>query len=373
MAEQRYTLRCMNCREKEENSIISCGLCGGGLTPVYLDSEDEATTIRRKQSYIDKPIFETFRNLLPLQHTSQYITLHDYFIPVLSCKNLSQKYFSSLQAKLEFLHLTSSIKDREATIEVSKAKELGYKTVVVASTGNLASSLASHCQKASLNCRVYVPATASNAKLHQIRAYGAIVEKMEMNYDQIVSFVRKEAEQRGYFLGALQAFRSEGYKTVAYELYLQKFSPPQRVIVPMGDGTTFVGIWQGFRELYRLKLIKRMPQMIGVQEKGLDPIVVRFHASGKLDSSFHGIAKAIHIANPLDGNLAIQAMRETRGTCLSVTTAEIQNAFQELALFEGVYTEYASAATFAAFKKLLLVSSLKGITMLILTGHGLKN
>jgi threonine synthase len=365
----------MSCKGEEKNSIISCSLCGGGLTPVYFDSEDEAATIRRKQLHIEinEPIFETFHNLLPLQHTSRYTTLHDYFIPVLSCKNLSQKYLCSLQAKLEFLHLTSSIKDREATVEVSKAKELGYKTVVVASTGNLASSLASHCQKAGLNCRVYVPTTVSDAKLYQIKTYGATVEKKEMNYDQIVLFVRKEAEQRGYFLGGLQAFRSEGYKTVAYELYLQKPSLPQRVIVPMGDGTTFVGIWQGFRDLYRLKLTKRIPQMIGVQEKGLDPVAIRFNSSGKLDSSFHGIAKAIHIVNPLDGDLAIQAMRETKGTCLSVTTAEIRNAFQELAISEGIYTEYASAATFAAFKKLLLASSLNGITMLILTGHGLKN
>lgn len=373
MIKQKYSLHCSYCNSLETNSIIGCSKCHGSLIAEYNYSEDEGATGWRDKELIDNSIFETFRLLLPFNASSSFIKLHSYLTPILDCTEISEKYNSHLQAKLEFLQLTGSVKDREAVIEVTKAKELGYKTLVVASTGNLASSLASHCQKARITCQVFVPSTTSESKLKQIRAYGSDVHKMDLDYDQIASHVREIADKNRFFLGGLQAFRTEGYKTVAYEIFIQSEIMPERVIVPMGDATTFVGIWRGFSDLFRMKLIKKMPKMIGVQEKGLDPIAICFHKKGKLETDFHGIAKAIHIGNPLDGNLAIQAMQETGGECLSVTTKDIEMAYNDLALLQGVYTEYTSATTLAAFKKLSQSTILNGNTMLILTGHGLKN
>lgn len=367
-----YILRCSNCNQIEKNSIINCGKCDGSLIPEYKYPKFFDLKILKNDNS-NSSVYSTFSSLLPICNDPNFVRFQDYFTPIIRCQELSKKYKTNLSAKLEFLNLTASVKEREGIIEASMAKKLGYAGIIVASTGNLAASLAFHCQQAKLKCLVYVPRKTSDTKLMQIKTYGAKVKKLKMNYDQIAKFVKQEAQKKNYFLGALQAFRMEGYKTVAYELFFQTKRLPDQVIVPMGDATTFAGIWRGFLDLKKLGLIKKLPRMIGVQEKGIDPIVIAYNNQGKLEKNFHGLAKAIHISQPLDIKIALYAIKTTGGVCLSVTSSEIKEAFQELARNEGIYSEYASATTLAAFKKLEKEKLSVCDTILIITGHGLKN
>lgn len=367
-----YRLYCSRCHQLEKNSIIDCDRCGSSLIPEYVYPKHFALKINMLRKHKDS-VYSIFQPFLPMHDSRNLADSQGYLTPIVECKILSKKYNTKLLAKLEFLNLTASVKEREGVIEASMAKELGYAGIIVASTGNLAASLAFHCQQVGLKCLVYVPSTISDTKLTQIVTYGAQVKKLKMNYDQLARFVRQEAKKNNYFLGALQAFRMEGYKTVAYELLLQNKKLPSQVIVPMGDATTFSGIWRGFLNLKKLGLIDSFPRMIGVQEKGIDPIVIDYYKKGKLKNDFHGIAKAIHISQPLDMGIALEAMKTSCGKCLAVTSDEIKDSFQELARNEGIYSEYASAATFAAFKKLVKEKFPVYNTVLIITGHGLKN
>lgn len=275
--------------------------------------------------------------------------------------------------KLEYLNITNSVKDREAIIEVCKAKELGYKTVITASTGNLAASLAAYSSKIGIACIAYVPWNISDSKISQIMKYGANVKKIKKTYDQLAEFAKEEALSKKYFLGGLQAFRCEGYKTVSYELFLQSIQNDSKVFVSMGDGTTLTGIFNGFNELKDYGYIKNIPQIIGVQEKGIDPIVNAFKENQVLSiKKYAGVAKAININNPQDVTQALYAIRKSGGNCISVSSLEIIDACKELASKEGIYSEYASAATFAAFKKVVSDKSRK-VIILIISGSGLKN
>lgn len=73
---------------------------------------------------------------------------------------------------------TSSFKDRPMTVGVSKAVELGYDTVVSASSGNAAASLSAYSAKAGLRCITFVPEMASSGKLVQLAMYGARVVRV---------------------------------------------------------------------------------------------------------------------------------------------------------------------------------------------------
>jgi threonine synthase len=63
---------------------------------------------------------------------------------------------------------TGSFKDRSMTVGVSKALELGVDTVVTASSGNAAASLAAYSAKAGIKCFAFVLEFASPAKNDQI-------------------------------------------------------------------------------------------------------------------------------------------------------------------------------------------------------------
>ena len=80
------------------------------------------------------------------------------------------------------------------------------------------------------------------------------------------------------------------------------------------------------------------------------------------------IASAISVGSPNYGLESLYAIRITKGKIVTVTDEEIRIAKSELA-HKGLYVEASSATTYAACKKL----KLKGKTVMILTGHGLKD
>jgi threonine synthase len=85
-------------------------------------------------------------------------------------------------------------------------------------------------------------------------------------------------------------------------------------------------------------------------------------------------ALAILVAKPLQGELAIKAIRESDGLALTVSDSEILAAELQIAKLEGVFAEPASSATIAALKKLVekgKVSCDSSVVCLI-TGSGLK-
>ncbi len=57
---------------------------------------------------------------------------------------LSDTYNADLSAKLEFQHPTGCFKDRGSYIEVQKALELNADAICLASTGNMAASVAAY-------------------------------------------------------------------------------------------------------------------------------------------------------------------------------------------------------------------------------------
>jgi threonine synthase len=57
----------------------------------------------------------------------------------------------------------------------------------------------------------------------------------------------------------------EGYKTIAYETYVQLGAAPGSVFVPTAFAELLYGIWKGFRELRELGLAGTTPKMIACE------------------------------------------------------------------------------------------------------------
>src|SRR5208283_1117977 len=169
-------------------------------------------------------------------------------------------------------------------------------------------------------------------------------------------------------------------KTTEYEICEQTgWSTPRNIIVPMGDGGHLSMIWRGINELLKIGLLRKAnARMIGVQAQGSSPIVKAFQDKKlhpKLLENGQTIAIDIGMMRPIHGNLALQAISQSRGLATTVSDSEMLNAASLLAKTEGLFAEPASASTIASLWKLVENGEIDRDeeTICVLTGAGLKD
>ena len=351
-----YKIVCTNCNHIETKSIVSCSICSKGLETQNLNKK----TIDLQE----KNIFLRYNSFFSEDNKEILNRYPNNSTPIIKLKR------GHIYAKLEYCSFSFSSKDREAFIEIAMAIKLGYKGITVASTGNMGGALASLCAIYQFPCYVFVPEDTSEVKIKQITQFGAVIKKVSGTYDDIVPIVMKFATENNLFLASLQAFRFEGYKTIAYEIF-QTFGKdlPKNITIPLGDGTTYVAIWKGFQDLLSLGLIDACPSLIGVQASQCAPIANAFAQKStiKIIQNPKTIAKAIRIGSPLDGEYAIKVANKTKGKILSYSEEQIIESQKSL-LRQGINAEYTSALTYCP----VLFDKVEDCLLLI-TGSGFKN
>ncbi|NLT37672.1 MAG: threonine synthase [Methanomassiliicoccus sp.] len=351
-------VRCYECGADVEDPLLdSCPKCGGLLT-IELDL-DAAAGIR-PYDLRKRPLgVWRYAPFLPVD-ASKAISLLEGGTPLYDCRNLVSKVgIKSLHVKYEGANPTGSFKDRGMTVGVSRALELGCKTVGCASTGNTSASLAAYAAKGGLRCVVLLPSgKVAAGKLAQAMFYGAKVVMVDGNFDDALAVVKQLARERElYLLNSVNPYRPEGQKTVAFEIVDQlNFEVPDRIILPVGNAANIWAVYKAFKEWRSLGWIDRIPMLTGIQASGSAPIVEAFR-SGKRDfvpeEHPETVATAIRIGNPASGKKALRAIFDTKGYAESVTDEEILAAQKLLGRSEGVGVEPASAASIAGLLKLV--------------------
>jgi threonine synthase len=314
-----------------------------------------------------------------LPETKSVVTLGEGGTPLHRAERLAKRFgLSEVYLKDETRNPTNSFRDRCAALMVSNALDLRNAAVVCASNGNLGASLAAYCARSDLSCQVIVPKMVDMGKLAQMLIYDAIIEEDGDFLDESLKRVELIAKETDWYQATaeLNPLVIEAQKTISYEV-AEQFGVPDCFIVSMGSGGTIYSIWKGFKELQAMGKINALPKMIGVQADGCSPIV-NAHLKGQSEpiaiSRPFTDALAILVRNPLNGQWALETMKESKGTAIAVSDSEIIAAEQEVARLEGIFAEPSSSATIAALKKLVdqgIVQKQDKIVCLI-TGSGLK-
>ena len=324
-----------------------------------------------------------YRELLPIEKEESVVSLAEGGTGLHLCKRLGPKLgLKNLYVKNEGENPTGSFKDRGMTVAISKAKELGKKKVLCASTGNTAASLAAYSARADMECIVLVPkGKVAGGKMLQVIIHGAKVVEVEGDFDKALEDAVKMSDRNKelYLMNSVNPFRLEGQKTLAFEILDQlDHTVPETVILPVGNGGNISAAWKGFTEFQQLKIVKSRPRMIGIQAEKAAPIanaVKNGQDSITPTKEPQTIATAIRIGSPVNWPKVLRAIRESEGTAETVTDREILEAQKELAILEGIFVEPASAASIAGLKKLAeqgkVVSS--ETIVCVTTGHGLKD
>lgn len=283
-----------------------------------------------------------------------------------------------LYLKNEGLNPTGAFKDRGSFVEINKAKELGYKTVCVASTGNMAASVAAYSAQAGLECFVFVPENTPKGKLAQAISYGAHVIQVRGTYSDAYLLTIQVAKEFGYYLAGDYAFRGEGQKSLSYEVCEQLwFGRIDWVIVPVGMGTNLSYIWKGFKEYFEFGLITQLPKMVAVQADGACTIVTAFLTNSKIKplDKVQTVCSAIACGMPIDYPKVLKALKDSKGTAIAVSDDDALGAQQTLAKLEALYVEPSSATVITALEKLINKKVIKAddVVVCVGTGAGLKD
>lgn len=362
--------KCLNCGEEvyEVLHVSRCRKCGGLM---------EYKCDLKQFEFSGSFTFWRYRSLLP--NVENVVSLGEGGTHLHRARRLARMVgLNELYLKDETRNPTGSFRDRCATLLISNAVDLKCRAVVCATNGNLGASMAAYCAKGGLACHVVVPRNVDMGKLAQLLVYGAVVEECGDIVDDSLVRAEEIAEETGWYQGSveLNPLSLEALKTIAYEVF-EQLDVPDWFIVPLGSGGTLYAIWKGFMELEKIGKVNSLPRMVGVQAEGCAPIVNAYlqNLAGPVPvekPSTHALA--ILVKNPSYGKCAMEAIKKTKGIAVSVSDEEIFSAERELAKFEGIFSEPASAATYAALRRLVnqgIVDEADKVVCLI-TGSGLK-
>ena len=373
--------RCVKCGKEYEAvpNLENCS-CGGILDIIY-----DYDSIKKK---LNKDVLKSrkdysmwrYREVLPVEDDTPNTPLRVGWSPMYEAQRLADMLgIKKLYIKDDGINPTSSLKDRASAMAVAKAIEAKADVIACSSTGNAASSLAGNAAAAGLKTYIFVPSRAPKGKVAQLMTFGANVVSVDGSYEDTFMISAEAIKKWGWYNrnAAINPYLSEGKKTVALEIGEQlDWKCPDYVALSVGDGCTIAGVWKGFKDLYALGLIDKLPKLISVQASGCCPIN-RAVAEKKPwhPMEENTLADSIAVGVPRNPDKAINAIVESNGVVINVSDEEIMAAQKLLGKTCGVFGEPAGVTGAAGLKKACEQGLIpKDATVVsIVTGNGLKD
>lgn len=298
----------------------------------------------------------------------------------------------SIFMKVEGSNPTGSFKDRPIGVAACVALEQGALGLAALTSGNIGSALAALAARAGVPALILLLGSAGRAgqastvsveKYVQISAYGARVVTPMGDLGALYSLAdRLEEETSWSFLHNMQAYQTDGDKTTAFEICEQLgWRAPAAVFVPTGTGTNLYGLWQGFTLFKELGFIESLPRMFAVQPVGAASLADAWQSHTEVPALLETVAENIAppISHRVSGYHAYAALRDSGGGAVAVSDSEMLQALNDLAAYEGIYCEAASASALAGMRRAIADGLLASDEMQekgavgILTSSGLKN
>jgi len=377
-------LECSACGKKYDASVEQhlC-TCGRPLLARY-DLRRAAATLTLENLQQRSRTLWRYAEVLP---NDDPVSLGEGMTALVHAKRLGASMRSGqgglqrLFIKDEGLNPTGSFKARGMTAAVTRAKQLGAKTLAAPTAGNAGGALAAYAAAAGLPAVIVMPADTPAANVMECQAFGAKVVKLNGLISDCGKYVTEHKDREGWYdVSTLkEPYRIEGKKTMGYELWEQFAGKlPDVILYPTGGGVGLIGMCKAFDEMQEMGWIgAERPRMVAVQAEGCAPIVKAWEAhqnSAEFFPNAATIASGLRVPGPLGDLLILSMLRQTKGTALTVTDEEMLKAGRELASLEGIFAAPEGAATVIAARKLAASGWIKPHESVVLfnTGTGYK-
>jgi len=272
---------------------------------------------------------------------------------------------------------TSSFKDRQAAVAVAAMNEGGVREAVIASTGNAAVAYAAACARGGIKLWVFMTSLVPQEKLREAALFGAEVIRVSGNYDQTKQIASQFAQRKHLLLdrGASSIPSRESMKTIAYEIVEQLgWQAPDWYVQAVSGGMGPLGVYQGFKEMFDMGLINRIPKIAIIQAEGCSPMVQAFKAGKDTAEPVIPDTRIIILSTGDPGKSYTylwNILQKHGGTMESVTDAEAFDAMRSLAKSEGMAVEPATSVAFAGLEKMLKAGTISKEETVVIncTGH----
>jgi threonine synthase len=396
--------------------LVACPSCGGPWLDAHYNydalARDDTAAGRWPRLLAARP-FTMWRywDLLPLRDPANILTMGEGGTPLLHAANLGMMLGRpNIFVKDERQGPTGSFKDRQASLAISVMKEQGITEAVVASTGNVAISYSAYSALAGIKLWAFLTSSVPADKMREVALYGSEVIKVTGTYDQTKTVAADFAKRKNLHLDrGLKSFAAkESMKTVAFEIAEQLgllgddvseggsiadhsgrrraiysplcdsrppcFHAPDWYIQAVSGGLGPIGAWKGFKELYDMGYIDRLPKLICVQASGCAPMVNSFNK---------GLAEAEPVTNPqtlittvatgypgLAYTYLRQVILEHGGHFVAVGDDEAFRAMHVMAKMDGISMEPAAGLAFAGLFKLVAANVIQPQDLIVVNCSG---
>jgi threonine synthase len=376
-------LDCSRCGTRHEAGQLqgTCG-CGAPLLARY-DLDRAASLVKPADIAARPPSLWRYHELLPVTAPDAVISFGEGMTPLIPLPRLGRQIgLPSLLLKDESPLPTATFKARGAAVGVSRAAQLGAAGVAMPTNGNAGAAWAAFCARAGLPFLVAMPADAPSITRSECVAAGAetyVVDGLIGDAGRMLApAVRARAGWQDVST-LKEPYRLEGKKTIGLEIAEQLgWRVPDVILCPSGGGVGLIGIWKAIAELAELGWIgPAMPRLVAVQAAGCAPIVSAFERDEDVTSPWPDARTAafgLTVPAPLGGFLVLRAVRETGGTAIAVSDAELLAAQAAAARSEGTWICPEGAACLAAAARLRESGWLAAADEVVVlnTGAGLK-
>src|SRR4051812_27174910 len=376
-------LECGACglRHEAQGLLNLCAQCGKPLLVRY-DLEQAAQSLTKESLPERRADLWLYREVLPVERDENIFSLGEGWTPLLPAPRLAARVgLKRLFIKDESQNPTQSFKARGMAAAVSMAKELGAQKLAVPSAGNAAGALAAYAARAGLEAFIFMPKDTPRANVIECEQMGAHVTLMDGLITDCGAEVGRRKEAEGWFdVSTLkEPYRVEGKKTLGYELAEQmNWELPDVILYPTGGGTGLIGMWKAFDEMETMGWIgSKRPRMVTVQAAGCAPIVRAFEEGERFAEEFPNAATAasgLRVPKAVGDFLILDALRNSRGTALAVSDAELIHAVGEIGASEGIFCAPEGAACLPALRQLIKAGVVGTDEKVVLfnTGSGVK-
>lgn len=371
-----YMLSCTSCGLEHTDwqtrpACVQCDTCGSTLDIQY-HAEIE--------SLASPPNWQGHPFPLPIHTKDEFICLGEGQTPLIRCNRTGKRLgLQNLWAKLEYQNPTGSFKDRGSALLMTVLKSHGVQEIVEDSSGNAGASIAAYAARSGIKAHIFFPSAAPVQKITQIKVYGAESHPINGNREGVTSAAKDYCAKNGlvYASHNLSPFFIEGTKTFAYETALQ-FSDglPDHIVMPVGNGSLFIGAWKGFKEMNGTGRYDTIPKMHCVQAKSIMPVVSSFSGNAWLPThTSRTVAGGISVTSPPQKHRILQALKESGGAAVAVSDHDILRWQKLLATDEGIYAEPTAAVALAGLHELVSLGIIEHSHKILvpITGFGLKD
>lgn len=300
------------------------------------------------------------------------VTMGEGMTPVIPFDREAGVFF-----KMDYTMPTLSFKDRGAATLVSHMKAIGVDYCVQDSSGNGGNAVAAYCARAGIRCEIFVPEGTSPKKITMIEAHGAKVHVVPGTRDHCADVCRAQVKEKGAYYAnhVYNPYFYEGMKAYIYETFEQLGRIPANIVIPVGNGTLFIGAMKALEHLEASGAIDKFPNIIALQSELCDPLY-RAREAGLTEPAViepkPTLAEGIAIGVPMRGHEILDYMVRHNVKVVTAPEDKILEARAAIAR-RGIYCEHTTAANYAAYLRYCELYGPTPDTLITMCGAGIKS